>query len=127
MHEYIKMPTVASALYVAYCVACGAYAAFSLAASVLSPGHRQRIHRGSWLHVAEGWALVGVLWAAWAWARHTLMTSEGSWAGLSPTPYAVRISTVALWVLLPAAFTALVVMLITTIVRLWPQGRAQAA
>jgi hypothetical protein len=124
MHEYVQMPAFASALYIAYCVVCAAYAAFALAASLFSAGHRQRIHRGTWLHVAEGWALAAVLWAACAWARHTLRTEDGAWSGVPPLPRTMGVATVALLVLLPPALMAVVVMTITTIVRAWPPPSA---
>jgi hypothetical protein len=77
--------------------------------------------------VAEGWALVAVLWAACVWARHEVLTNEASWSGAGPTPTWVRVSSIAFWVLLPAALTALFVMLVTTVVRAWPQRRVSAA
>jgi hypothetical protein len=126
MHEYIQMPAPANVVYVVYWVLCAGYAAFSLAASILAPQHRQRIHRGSWLHVAEGWALVAVLWAAGAWARYVVLASATSWSGAGPTPPRVSVATVAFWVILPAALTALFVMVVTTVVRAWPQRRATA-
>jgi hypothetical protein len=127
MHEYIQMSAPANVVYVVYCVLCAGYGAFVLAASVLAPQYRQRIHRGSWLHVAEGWALVAVLWAACAWARHELIVGDASWSGAAPTPRAVSISSAGFWLLMPPAVTAAFVMAITTVVRAWPAGKQPAA
>jgi hypothetical protein len=119
MHEYFQMSTAAAVAYVLYCVVCLGYAVFVLAACLVSRQYRDRVHRGTWLHIAEGWALVAVLWAACAWGGYALRQSEGSWAGLAPLPRSVGVPSIALWVLLPPAVATVVVMAITTVVRAW--------
>jgi len=127
LHEYIQMPTPASILYVVYWAACAGYGAFVLAASIVAPQYRQRVHRGSWLHVIEGWALVAVLWAACGWARHEVLMDAAAWSGQPPTPHGVVVATIVFWAVLPPALTALFVMTITTIVRAWPQPTVPAS
>src|SRR5215472_15717010 len=106
MHEYVQMSAPANAVYIAYWILCVGYGAFVLAASVFSPPYRQRVHRGSWLHVAEGWVLVAVLAAACAWASFIRKEDAAAWSGHPPTPHQVTVATVAFWVLLPLAFTS---------------------
>ena len=121
MHEYIQMSSAESALYIAYWILCVGYGAFVLAASVLSPPYRDRIHRGSWLHVAEGWLLVAVFWAACGWANYVRREATAAWSGHPPTPHEATTAVIAFWVLLPLAFTSTFVMAVTTVIRLAPR------
>lgn len=125
MHEYFQMPGPANIAYVAYCVVCIGYGAFVLAASLFVPQYRHRVHRGSWLHVAEGWAVAAVLWAACVWARHEVVRAAASWSGRSPTPTGVGVPSIAFWILAPPALTVSFVMLVTTIVRSIPTAAAR--
>ena len=120
MHEYIQMSGPANAVYIAYWILCVGYGAFVLASAVFSPPYRQRVHRGSWLHIAEGWVLVAVLCAACAWASYIRKEGAAAWSGHPPTPREVTEASVAFWVLLPFAFTSAFVMAVTTIIRLSP-------
>lgn len=117
MHEYIQMSGVANAFYIAYWVICVGYGAFVLAASVLTPHYRHRVHRGSWLHIGEGWALVAVLWAACAWASHEVAVASAVRFRLPPVPSGVRTASFAFWILVPPTITLSFVMVVTTIVR----------
>jgi hypothetical protein len=121
------MPTAAAVAYVIYCLACLGYAIFILAASLLSRPYRDRVHRGSWLHVAEGWALVGALWAAYAWGVHALRVGELTRSGLPPLSASVSFPAGALWFLLPLAVATTFVMAVTTIVHLWRPRPEQLA
>jgi hypothetical protein len=122
MHEYLQMPPAAAAAYIAYWVVCGVYALYVVAASLLSPVFRARVHRGTWLHIAEGWVLIGVAWAAWAWARHELIVSDQAWSGAPPLPGALRVAAAALVLLQPIVWLAPVVMGTITLVHLWPRA-----
>jgi hypothetical protein len=122
MHEYLQMPPVWAAAYIAYWVACGAYALYVVAASAISPVFRARVHRGTWLHVAEGWVLIAVAWAAWLWARRELIIADQAWSGSPPLPSTLRVAAAALLLLQPIVWLGPVVMAIITIVHLWPRA-----
>jgi len=124
MHEYFQMPAIASFVYMAYWVVCGAYVIFVLSAVFMSRAYRDRIHRGTWLHVMEGWALVAALWVAGVWAHHIAVTADRDWSAATPLPSMLRVAAVAYWILAPAALAALAVMVITTIVRVSPPPRS---
>lgn len=127
MHEFFRMPVGWTAAYLADWVLFSAYAAYVLAACVLSAPFRARVHRGSWLHVGEGWALVAVVWAACAWARFALTAADRDWTGSAPIPGSVRAAAIVLYTLQPAVFLLPVIMIATTVVRLWRGAPRPAA
>jgi hypothetical protein len=126
MHEYFVMPPALSAAYVAYWAICAVYAAYQIGACAFSAAHRARVHRGSWLHVGEGWALVAVVWAAWLWARIGLSVAEHHWSGVPPMPTEVRIAAVALYLLHPLALLSPAIMAAVTVTRAWRPPRTLA-
>jgi hypothetical protein len=113
------MPLGWSAVYIADWAVFAVYAAYVLGACVLSAPFRSRVHRGSWLHVAEGWALVAVIWAAWAWARFALAAGDRDWSGSGPVPRSVQVAAIVLYALQPAVLLLPVIMVVTTAVRAW--------
>ncbi|GEM_PF-3253546 len=119
VHEYLRMPPAASIAYIAYVAACAVYTAFVVTASIVSPAYRERVHRGSWLHIAEGWVLVAALWAGYGWAHHAFAVGDRSWEAASPVPAGLRNASVALWILLPPAILAPIAMAATTLVHAW--------
>jgi len=119
VHEFFRMPLGWSAAYLADWVLFALYTAYVLAACVLSAPYRARVHRGSWLHVVEGWALVGVVWGACAWARFALTAADRDWTGTAPIPGSVRAAAIVLYALQPPVFLLPVIMIATTAVRLW--------
>jgi hypothetical protein len=130
VHEFVQMPLGWSAVYVVEWVVFAVWAAYVLGASVLSPPYRARVHRGSWLHIAEGWAIVAILWAGRAWMKYALATGDHDWSGAGPVPQSMRLTAIALFALLPALYLLPVIMAITTGVHLWrvaPPAHAQAA
>ena len=127
MHEYFVMPTWLSVAYVAYWAICAGYAAYEIGACAFSPLHRARVHRGSWLHVGEGWAAVATVWAAWAWARIALAVAEHHWSGVPPVPTEVRVAAVTLYVLHPLAMLSPAIMAAVTVTRAWRHAPAIAA
>ena len=110
MHEFVQMPVGWSAAYVAEWVVFAMYALYVLAASVLSPPYRARVHRGTWLHVAEGWALVAVVWGACVWARYVVMAGDRDWSGAGPIPRSIHIAAIILFALQPAIYILPVIM-----------------
>lgn len=126
MHEYGSLPSGLSIAYVAYWILCGAYTVYVLAACLVSPPFRDRVHRGSWLHVVEAWMLIAALWAGWGWARHILTAADQRWSGSPPVPVDVRVAAAALFVLQPVVWLGIVVMAAITIVHAWPR-RPKAA
>jgi len=106
--------------YIAYCLISAGYAVFVVVAAVASNGYRDRVHRGSWLHVGEGWALVAALLAAVAWARHEIGTSDVDYTSVAPQG-ALPGPLIGYWMLVPPAIASLIVMAITTIVRSIPR------
>ena len=119
MHEFVQMPVGWSAVYVADWVVFAMYAAYVLSASVLSAAYRARVHRGTWLHVAEGWAIVAVVWGACGWAKYVLASGDRDWSGAGPVPRTMRVATIILFALQPAIYLLPVIMVITTAVRAW--------
>jgi hypothetical protein len=119
MHEFFRMPIGWSAAYVADWALFAAYAAYVLGACLLSGPFRSRVHRGTWLHVVEGWALVAVIWAAWAWAHFALAAGDRDWSGSGPVPGSVRAAAFILYALQPAVLLLPVIMIVTTAVRAW--------
>jgi hypothetical protein len=117
MHEYLQMSSAANAFYIVYWIICLGYGAFVLAASVLTPHYRHRVHRGSWLHIAEGWAVAAVLWAGCAWASHEVTVGSAIRSRLPPIPTGVHNAAFAFWILVPPTITVSFVMAVTTIVR----------
>lgn len=126
MHEFFRMPLGWSAVYIADWAVFAVYTAYVLGACVLSGPFRARVHRGSWLHVAEGWALVALIWAAWAWARFALAAGDRDWSGSGPVPRSVQVAAIVLYALQPAVLLLPVIMVVTTAVRAW-RGAAPAA
>jgi hypothetical protein len=120
MHEYLQMPRGTAVIYIAYCAVCLGYVVFVLAACVTSRPYRQRVHRGTWVHVGEGWALGAALVAGAIWARHLTTVADRDWSAGTPPPSLLHIAAVAYWILLPAALAVLAVMAITTALRLLP-------
>lgn len=119
MHEFVQMPVGWSAAYVADWVVFAMYAAYVLSASVLSAAYRARVHRGTWLHVAEGWAIVAVVWGACGWAKYVLASGDRDWSGAGPVPHTMRVAAIILFALQPAIYLLPVIMVITTAVRAW--------
>lgn len=119
MHEFVQMPVGWSAVYVADWVVFAMYAAYVLSASVLSAAYRARVHRGTWLHVAEGWAIVAVVWGACGWAKYVLASGDRDWSGAGPVPRTMRVAAIILFALQPAIYLLPVIMVITTAVRAW--------
>ncbi len=119
MHEFVQMPAGWSAAYVAEWVVFAMYAAYVLSASVLSPAYRARVHRGTWLHIAEGWAIVAVLWGACGLARYVVTSGDRDWSGAGPIPRSVRVAAIILFALQPAIYVVPLIMVITTAVRAW--------
>ncbi len=119
MHEFVQMPVGWSAAYVADWLVFAMYAAYVLGASVLSAPYRARVHRGTWLHVAEGWAVVAVVWGACGWAKYVLASGDRDWSGAGPVPHTMRVAAIILFALQPAIYLLPVIMVITTAVRAW--------
>ena len=119
MHEFFRMPLGWSAAYIADWAIFTVYVVYVLGACLVSGPYRARVHRGSWLHVVEGWALVAVGWAAWAWARFALTAGDRDWSGSGPVPGSVRAAAFILYALQPAVLLLPVIMVVTTAVRAW--------
>lgn len=130
MHEFVQMPVGWSAVYLVEWAAFAMWAAYVLGASVLSPPYRARVHRGSWLHIGEGWVIVALLWAARGWMKYVMAAADHDWSGAGPVPKAMQWMAIALFALLPALYLLPLIMAITTGVHLWrvaPAAPAEAA
>jgi hypothetical protein len=130
VHEFVQMPVGWSAAYVADWVVFAVYGLYVLGAAVLSAPYRARIHRGNWLHIAEGWAIVAVVWAACGWAKYVLAAGDRDWSGAGPIPRSIRLTAIILFALQPALYLLPLIMAITTAVRLWrvaPAAPVEAA
>jgi hypothetical protein len=127
MRWFLSLPPRATGAYIAYGAICLLYTIFAIGASIASVPHRQRIRRGSWAHVAEGWAFVAVVWTALLLAHFYL--AAHTWphiAGTPGNPSLLRLAAIALWVLRPVALLAPIIMVVTTVVHLLPRPAASA-
>jgi hypothetical protein len=119
MRWLFLLPPRATGLYIIYYAVCVAYTAFAVSASVASGAHRARIHRGTLLHLAEGWAFVAVVWGALIWSHYYLTVHTWPHVAATPgIPWLLRAAALAVWVLRPPAVLAPIVMAVTTIVHL---------
>jgi hypothetical protein len=122
MRWFLQVPPHALWLYIGYCAIAFGYTAFAVGAAASSDSHRARIHRGSVLHLVEGWAFVAVAWAALAWSHYYLVVH--TWPHVAPTPAApwvLSVAAIGVWVLRPLAILTPILMVVTTLVHLRQQ------
>jgi hypothetical protein len=123
MRWFLLLPPSETGLYIVYCVIAVAYTVFAIAASIASGAHRARIHRGTLLHLAEGWAFVAVVWTALAWSHYYLTVHTWPHAATPGSPWVIQLAAVLVWVLRPLAVLAPIVMAVTTLVHFgWYPG-----
>ena len=123
MRWFLLLPPSATGLYIFYFAVGVAYTVFAVAASIASGAHRARIHRGTLLHLAEGWAFVAVVWTALVWSHHYLTVHTWPHAATPGRPWVIQLAGVLVWVLRPPALLAPIVMAVTTLVHLaWHPG-----
>ena len=121
MHEFVQMPVGWSAVYLVEWAVFAMWAAYVLGASVLSPPYRARVHRGSWLHIGEGWVIVALLWAARGWMKYVMAAADHDWSGAGPVPQTMQWMAIALFALLPALYLLPLIMAITIVAVTRPQ------